>query len=279
LANEFTDRQHLTGIRNYVLDLSTETAFLHAIIDPPIPTDLPVDEQIRLAFENLRYVDWNAVFPLIYGFPADFDMSTLTLADHLPLSEPRNVEHARHFIENHYSAIGDEIVGTHNSGDPLAIVVSSTGIVENNCLVGLWTTMINRTALKNAESTLQKSEEKFSKAFQLSPDALVISKKSDGEIIDVNDGFTDLTGFSRDEVIGNSTVSLGFWNDPTQRQQSIKLLEQKGSIKNLEASFVTKSGETIACVTSAAFMVIDSEDCILSTTRALRPHEVSRGKT
>ena len=42
---------------------------------------------------------------------------------------------------------------------------------------------------KRAQEELRISEEKFSKAFYLSPDAITITRLNDGMIVSVNDGF------------------------------------------------------------------------------------------
>ena len=75
--------------------------------------------------------------------------------------------------------------------------------------------MIDITDRKRAEQALRESEEKFSRAFQLNPDTVIITRIKDGTILDVNDSFTHITGFSREEVIGRSSVAeLNLWSDP-----------------------------------------------------------------
>ena len=267
LAKESVNRQEYGDIRNYVLDISTETAFVRARFDPPIPTSLPTDEQIRIGFKNMINVDWNAAFALLYGYPADFDMSKVSLGERLSMSDPRNLKFTRDFVENNYSAIGHEMIGTRVSGEPIAIVASTSGVVENGHLVGLWGTMINKTALKNAELALKKSKEMFSRALELSPDAIVISRLEDGQIIDVNDGFRVLTGYSRDEVLKVSTVDMGLWEDSSRRSELLRLISENGTIRDEELRFIRKNGETITCLISADCMTIGDENCVLSVIR------------
>lgn len=260
-------RQEHSDIRNYVLDVSTETAFVRAKFDPPVPISLPRDEQIRLAFQSMVNVDWNAAFALLYGYPADFDMSTVSLAQRLAHSDPRNQKFTRDFVDNNYSAIGHEMIGTKVSGEPVTIVASTSGIVENGHLVGLWGTMINATALRDAELALQRSKQMFSSALDLSRDAIVISKLEEGEIIDVNDGFRVLTGYSRDDVLQASTVKFGLWEDPMRRQELLHMIKEKGIIRDEELNFIRKSGERITCMISAERMTIGDENCVLSVIR------------
>jgi PAS domain S-box-containing protein len=69
------------------------------------------------------------------------------------------------------------------------------------------------TERKQAEATLRSSEEKFSKAFHASPDSVNINRLSDGVYLDINDGFTRITGYTAEDVLGRSSLptELGIW--------------------------------------------------------------------
>ena len=98
------------------------------------------------------------------------------------------------------------------------------------------------TARKQAEEALRKSEECFSKIFYASPVAIALSGIDDGHIIDVNDRFLDLFGFSRDEVLGRSALELGVWKNTQMREQIVASLQQQEKARDFEIQFVTKSG-------------------------------------
>ncbi|MEL7187217.1 MAG: response regulator, partial [Pseudomonadota bacterium] len=130
-----------------------------------------------------------------------------------------------------------------------------------------WVSMIDVTALKIAQLSLRRSEEKYSKAFQSSPDAIVITRLADGHIIEVNEGFETMTGFSREEVLGRRTVELDLWWDEKDRDEAVRLLLEGKHVRNIEADFRTRSEEKIPCLTSAELIELRGEQCILSTTR------------
>jgi PAS domain-containing protein len=56
---------------------------------------------------------------------------------------------------------------------------------------------------------LRQSEEKFSTAFRASPAGISISRAADGHLIDVNDAFLQLAGYSREELIDQTAAELG----------------------------------------------------------------------
>ena len=75
------------------------------------------------------------------------------------------------------------------------------------------------TVRKQVEEALRLSEEKFLKAFHASPDAIIISRLSDGQLIEVNDGFCRLTGYAREETLSSSSIGLGLWVNLQDREQ------------------------------------------------------------
>ncbi len=63
-----------------------------------------------------------------------------------------------------------------------------------------------------------------------SPFGIVLSDLEDGTVLDVNEGFSRLTGYSREEAIGTSAVALGLWVDPDHRAEVIANLRQQRRI-------------------------------------------------
>jgi PAS domain S-box-containing protein len=118
-----------------------------------------------------------------------------------------------------------------------------------------------------AEETLRASEEKFAKAFQASPDAITINRISDGMYIDINHGFSVLTGYSREEVIGKTDLELQIWADPADSDRTTDDLQANGEIQNLETVFRLKDGGLKTGLMSARLLQINGEACILSITR------------
>ena len=85
--------------------------------------------------------------------------------------------------------------------------------------------------------------------------------------IDVNEGFTKLTGYTREEAIGKSSIDLNIWYDPKDRQRLVKFLQSEGYVENLEAGFRRKNGQIGVGLMSARVLRLNQEDVILSITR------------
>lgn len=120
---------------------------------------------------------------------------------------------------------------------------------------------------KSTEQALLQSEQKFSRAFQASPDALLLTTLVDGRLLDVNLGFTDMTGFAREDAIGHTTAELGLWQDPSERARLLDVLRRAGSVKDMRTRIVTSAGIVREVEISAEPMVIEDQPCLLSITR------------
>ena len=105
-----------------------------------------------------------------------------------------------------------------------------------------------------ALNALQLSEEKFRKAFYLTPDSMNINRLKDGVYVSINPGFSQVTGYTEADVIGKSSVDLNIWVDPADR---LRLVE----------GFRKKSGELAYGLMSAAVIQLGNVDHILSITR------------
>lgn len=120
---------------------------------------------------------------------------------------------------------------------------------------------------KRMEMALRKSEEKFSTAFRVSPDAINITRLNDGMYLEVNEGFTLLTGYSSDDVIGRTSLELNIWGNPDDRTRLASELKERGVVNNLEAQFKRKDGSALTGLMSARIIEVDGECCLLSITR------------
>jgi PAS domain S-box-containing protein len=114
---------------------------------------------------------------------------------------------------------------------------------------------------------LRQSEEKYTKAFQSSPDAVLITRLRDGAIIEVNDGFFRLSGYLSQEVLGKSTLSVPLWVSEIDRNLHIAALREHGHVHGQIFQFRIKSGEMRTGSLSAEIITINGEACTLSVVR------------
>ena len=120
--------------------------------------------------------------------------------------------------------------------------------------------MVNRRLLDDAK--LQ--ETKFSTIFHSSPDAVLITRSIDGTIYDFNEGFSRITGYSAEDLLGQSTRSIRLWVSDEGRNQNIEKLFSGHQVRNVEVPMHRKSGEVFTALLSLEPIVIFDEKCVLA---------------
>lgn len=94
----------------------------------------------------------------------------------------------------------------------------------------------------HVEDQLRQSEERFAKIFHASPVGISITA-ADGRFLDVNEYFLRLVGYKRDEIIGRTADEIGLWNNISTPTRVRQLLEQLGTVRNIETQCCTKDGQ------------------------------------
>ena len=131
---------------------------------------------------------------------------------------------------------------------------------------------------KIAETSLKESEERFSVAFRSSPDAIILTKQESQELVDVNDSFLNMTGYTRDELIGRKMSEINYWIKKNEREYFYDNLNNKGATKNFEFSFFKKNGETGFGLLSADIIEISGEKHLLSTINDISDRKTAEAK-
>jgi PAS domain S-box-containing protein len=115
----------------------------------------------------------------------------------------------------------------HSDGEPYRMAGSHTDVTER----------------KQAEEAIRQSEQRFSQVFRSSPIPITLTRLTDGRYIEVNDACLQLTGYTRAELIGNTSLGLNVWAEMADRDLLIQNLQTYGSVRNQESLIRNKSGE------------------------------------
>ncbi len=121
--------------------------------------------------------------------------------------------------------------------------------------------LVNRNLIFEA----QTQEEKYGKAFHSSPYAMTLTQASDGRILEVNDGFLKMTGYTCAEVAGRTTLELRLWSNEADRAKVVEELSKGMPVREREFEFRRKSGEKITGLFSAEWITISGQPWILSS--------------
>jgi len=208
-------------------------------------------------------LDANQRMSEMYGFTLD-EVRTLTVSD-LSSNEPGYKQHdAMRYIQK--AANGEpqlfEWRAKHKTGRLFWVEVNLRHAVVRGKGV-LLAVVRDITVRKDTVDELRRSEERFAKAFRVNPQPMSVTTVATGRYLEVNDSFLAMSGYRRDEVIGHSAIELAIWETPERRSEFIQLLNEHGSIVNMETMFRTKNGSLRVLLSSAELLEFSGEDCLL----------------
>ena len=118
---------------------------------------------------------------------------------------------------------------------------------------------------QRAEQDLRASEERFAKAFNANPLPMTLTTRDEGRIIEVNESFIELSGHSRSELIGRTSVDL-IWEIPVARDDLLQRVKDQGVVRDLEVSMRTRSGESRLLLLSSLMLEIGGQPCLLTVS-------------
>ncbi len=123
---------------------------------------------------------------------------------------------------------------------------------------------------------LSESEKRYRTAFQTTLDAIAITTLNEATYVDMNRAFLDASGYSREELVGQSALALGVWADPKDRQYLADEIRRGTEHLEFEAEFQRKNGERFWGLFSATRMDLDGIPCLLSITRDITEERMAK---
>ena len=107
----------------------------------------------------------------------------------------------------------------------------------------------------------------YQQVFRASPDYISISRLSDGKYLEVNPGYERFTGYTRDEVIGQTSTALGIWPDVDTRNEFVAALHLSGELHGFSTRLCNKAGDARHVEVSATIALIDNEQALVAIVR------------
>ena len=124
---------------------------------------------------------------------------------------------------------------------------------------------------REAEEELRISEQKFATIFNLMPDMVGITRLDDGRFAEVNQGFEQWTGWTRDEAIGRSSLELGLWDRET-RSRAVGIMRERDRLENFDFTMTTKSGARRQALMFLMPMTLEGEGYLCFLARDITEH-------
>ena len=170
------------------------------------------------------------------------------------------------YLQNPWSHYEEVFRFRHKNGSYRWILAQASLLVdEDRKPYRMLGSHVDITERMHVEAALRTSEERFAKAFQLSPIAMVISTLTEGRLVDVNDSFLRLFGSRRDSILGQTSIMLNMWANADDRSRAVALLHQQGTLRDLEVTVRASGGALHDVLLSADILQLGGEPCLITS--------------
>ncbi|UYP28904.1 PAS domain S-box protein [Pseudomonas sp. Z8(2022)] len=238
-------------------------------------------QRLRLALESADLGTWDWDIPgnrliasarasQLQGLePVAFEGTFLDFFRHVPMADRHNLRQSYQQLaqehRNHYQVTYR--VQLENGGLRYLESTAKLQFDEAGQPLRMVGTLVDISERVIREQRVIASEEKFAKAFHSSPDAITITERDSARYIEVNEGFTRLTGYAPDEVLGRTAFEMDIWAFPEERQQLLEQLARHGQVLHLEMHGKPRNGEVRLVDVSVQPLELDGMPCLLLTAR------------
>src|SRR5882672_7758074 len=120
------------------------------------------------------------------------------------------------------------------------------------------------------------TEAVLTRLFEVSNEPMTVTDLESGRMIGANPAFAQLTGFTRDELVGHRALDIGLWAEPKQRERYVQRLMSEGRVDDFSAVFLSKQGQSLPLQLSASLFDQDGVTCLVAVMRDVSARERRR---
>lgn len=239
-----------------LLVMSRDCLFEESVIPMCIITSLGCILQINEAFRALLFLNKEDVLGRFIGEvlqPVNIDHFSELFKQNIELSEKKKVKFQATTISEDGDVKWLEIIAKKITADGVMLI-----------------SVIDVSEYKHQIDSLICEEEKFKQIFEASPDAICITRMSDGVFVNVNKGFIKHSGYDYSEIIGKSSDELKIWVKQEVRDAFIEKLKNESFVDNYEVCFRIKDQSLADAMVSVRMIMIDNQAHLLLFARDIR---------
>jgi PAS domain S-box-containing protein len=210
---------------------------------------------------DLRYIKVNSGFLEMTGYTRDqvigastYELDILEGAEKKDLAIARLREHAT------IPQMQAELKLPEGGSKQVIVAGQPLDFNEEDCMLFSFVDMEPR---RKVEVALRQSEERFAKAFRLTPVPILVCGASDQVVMDINEAFLDTFAYPSEEVLGKTLSEIGFIHEKGAQARLFAALEKSASLDRIDVSLRKKNAELIDCAVSADTVNIQDNPCYL----------------
>ena len=133
-------------------------------------------------------------------------------------------------------------------------------IGDDKCMLFTFTDLEPR---RRAERSLRDSEAHFSTLFRMAPMAMALTSPDGHRMIEGNDAFWRLTGYSSSGFVGRAAGDPELWVEVADRDAVEREIERSGGVRNRDVQLLDAKNRVVDCLLSAERMSLRGEQCTL----------------
>lgn len=169
-------------------------------ISVPVPTDLPLPEQLDRIFQHAYLAECNDAMAQMYGYERADELHGAHITDFMPRNA-ENEAYLTHFIRSGYRVADAESHEKDRDGEDRYFLNNLLGIIEDGKIQRAWGTQRDITEQRAAEEKLRESEAQF-RDFSNNIQNLAWIADADGYIFWYNRRWYEYTGTTLEEMQG-----------------------------------------------------------------------------
>jgi PAS domain S-box-containing protein len=214
-----------------------------------------IDDFVFVLDMNGNIIETNEAVTSILGYPKSELVGKNIITVHPPEYRAKAME-----------IVGKMVAGTCKSC-PLPLLSKGRAYipVETKVFEGIWNSEKALIGVSRNLSDIAFSEDKFYKVFDKGQLSMAISEVETGTFVNVNRQFVSTLGYTKEEIIGKRSKDINLFGDYSQREQLVKRVLKGESVENEEMVVLTKAGQQLSCLVSAAKIQLQAQGYLLTS--------------